>query len=280
MTPIHPHLLAAVVWITTPVDEGNSQSQGTGFILARPNEMPYREWNEETDGGSGDWHFWIVTCAHVIPELGTEGVGIPEVWVNQKDYESRIRINQREWYGDRDRDIAITRMDIDGSNDRWENSLLWAWKPERQILRSSMERKNIWPGHGILMVGFPAAVGVGGGWNTPIVRQGVIAENLRYRGGTSHTFFIDVPTTPGSSGSPIITTPTGIGNAEERVSRGSAIIGMACARKNEITDNEGRTIDPDIGVAIGIEEIHKLIDEYVVVIAKRHAARKTETATE
>ena len=276
MAIIHPAILPSVFVITSPETEAGPRTQGSGFIIARPDDMPYTPWNEkESAKTAANWHFYAVSCRHVVEDtVRGEGKG-PIIHMNPAEIRGGVKYiryesNKEEWMLNDKEDIAV--YDIGKLVTHEIKISMWAWKPENQLLREAMNRENVWEGNGIITIGFPE----GWGYMTPeghhpIVRHGIIAQARPYLDGAQNTFLIDSNSYSGNSGGPVITLPTIHDVGGTKAHNRTSLIGMICASSQAQRAEgwwDGRRLHrlretSGLGVVVGAEAVHQTIDELI-----------------
>lgn len=286
MAMIHPDILASVFAVIVDGAGQQPNKQGSGFIIARPDNMTYNPWKREEDSGSNNWHFYGVTCKHVvegkIPDNNRHGILIR---TSRKGEDGKVKYNnwtttEKEWYLDYEEDIAVVNMTsyLVATN---PTTQIFAWKPETQLLRQAMNEKSVWEGNPVMMIGFPQSVGMRTDTGQhPLVRQGIIALARPYLEGVSNTFLIDGSAFGGNSGGPVITIPTILSVGGTQTHTESSLIGMVCASSQSERQEgwwDGEKLHrlketSGLGVVVGVEPIHRTIDKYILTKSSEQRA--------
>ena len=277
MAFIHPMMLATVVVVTGTSEGEGAVVQGSGFLLARPDEIPYGPWKEEVTEDKNNWYYYGVTCKHVIEGILEKEDSKPVLHLNRAAGEGTVEVltGREQWHRSSEDDVAIVKITgPDTKKLEGVGAELKVWHPSAQLLREEMQRENVWAGHPVFIMGFPE----GRGWNrrernVPIVRQGIIAQVDQYLRGESGTFLIDGNSYGGNSGGPVIAQPILIGVGGTHAHAGTSLIGMVCASSQGEREEgwwDGKKLHrlketSGLGVVVGIETIQRTIDEKVAL---------------
>ena len=277
MALIHPDILASVFVVTSEGAEHGSMVQGSGFLIARPDDMPYSAWQGEEASQGRNWHFYAVTCRHVIDGIVGKTQTRPVVHLNRTGKLKTLQFvtEDRDWHRSQTEDIAVFKMTqvVMAKLPDFQISL-WPWKPNNQLLREEMQNENVWAGHPVFVLGFPE----GRGWDreeghVPLVRQGIIAHVSRYLEGRENTFLVDGNSYGGNSGGPVLTQPTIMSVGRTHAHGSTSLIGMMCESSQGQRQEgwwDGKELHrlqetSGLGVVVGIETVHRTIDKKIVL---------------
>ena len=277
MALIHPAILASVFVVTSEGAEQGPTVQGSGFLVARPDDMPYSAWKDEEASQELNWHFYAVTCRHVIDGIVGKSQTRPVIHLNRTGKRRTLQFftEDQDWHRSQTEDIAVFKMTGVAMAKLPNFKIqLWAWRPKDQLLREEMQNENVWAGHPVFMLGFPE----GRGWNieeghVPLVRQGIIAHVSPYLEGRTNTFLVDGNSYGGNSGGPVLTQPTIMSVGSTHAHGSTSLIGMLCGSSQGQRQEgwwDGKELHrlqetSGLGVVVGIETVHRTIDEKIAL---------------
>ena len=292
MALLHQALLAGVIAITSETGTGGPQVQGSGFITARPDNLPYREWNEETDGKESNWHFYVVTCRHVIEGIMQKSKTSAILHFNHMGEQKTLPVNTQpaEWYMDDLEDIAVLRITNILMNPLLHRKIpIWGNERREQLLREEMKNKNVEAGHPVFLMGYPEGRGLDhAAGHVPLVRGGMISQIDPYLRGNENTFLVDGNSYGGNSGGPVYTQPIVISVGNTHAHAATSLIGMMCGSSQSQRQEgwwDGQKVHrlretSGLGIVVGMEPIQRAIDKAIITIRRNETVEARSRAAQ
>ena len=239
-------------------------TEASGFLYAYPTPKSKKEIESEEVTGETvtrriEHAIWIVTCRHVVENVGEVGVRL-----NTLQGASVVYLTaESSWSKNRQDDVAVHKFE--GWRD--PNIDLAVFELTQAAQKDIIIANRLYEGMPVALLGYPGSRLRSAKRNYPVVQFGYIAQIQGYlEADPNHgVFLIGGAVFPGNSGGPVL-IPGGTVSGVNRYFKRGVLMGMVCAQKTAPVATpkgwvHGITQSAHLAVVIPMGPIHKTIEQ-------------------